>query len=381
MPKRSGLLLASLAVACARHDPAPLDAADATPTDLVCVGSAVAAAPPARPSVAAPSDGTARWFAVASISYGVGTSAKRTPCGWASRGRNIDGRTTGIADSKAGQLTNPARSTCARAPGAPSGVIADGPDGVDNNFGGRVLTLLASLNACFVDGPTDATFTLVLRLDHVAQGDDAHVPGALYLARDLDHAPSFPALDSWPIDARSLLDGASLGSPVTTFPDGYQVGKVWVSGTAVGRVRLPVFLATPATGCAKSWAAAIDVPIDDAQVVVAIDGSGEEGTLVGVVPAAEAKWWIDPVRPRGPLCPGDTTVEQLLTTLEQAPDLTIAGSDHNDPTSTCDAISIGLGIGLRPTGVPGPIIAPPYIARDRCGNPMSDTGDDAADGG
>jgi hypothetical protein len=290
--------------------------------------------------------GSTRWFAFTLLRFGRTDRASGAPanCGWADYGFDLDGRATSLDDSLNG--TN----TCSRLPTSGRGVLTDGADGIDNNFGHALYPLF-----CMSDRPVDARVTLLLRIDDVGGDDDVSAPGAMFLARDLGHAPNFDVTDRWAIDPRSLTDATSMDRPVATFPRGYVAHGVWVSGPSAGRVLVPTFPSSIFSPCAESPPGVavpeVDMPMRPEQVAVRL-ADGGDGVLAGVLSpgplSASLQRWLEPFG----LCPNSSTYEQVMLTIEQASDLVEEAPNLNDPSRQCDAISFGMGFTMKPCGPP-----------------------------
>jgi hypothetical protein len=319
--------------------------------------------PPSRPDVPHTAGGTTRWYALKASHLGVTnrTTGQLDPDGWRAYGFDLDGRDTTADDSIAN------RGTCTRRPGALTRFLQDGDGGIDDNFGQHVMPAVRSFKSdveSFLDDAIAAgKFTLLLRLDGVSAANDPHVPGALYLASAFAGGasrPTFTEADHWPIDPTSLADGASIDAPKVTFPDGYVAGGVWVSGS-LGAGTLDLGLLVGGTdGPLPIESPVIAVPLGDL-------GQSGQGTIAGAIATESLKVGLTPVARRLGICPGGNVYDSVVSTLSLAADL-VSGAPHLQDTSVeCDAISVGIGFDLAPTGAPsgvGPQPAPP--APDQC---------------
>jgi hypothetical protein len=314
------------------------EASPAPTTKLACEGTAPFVVVPARPAIdAGAATANVRWFAFDSIRVGSANS-----CAWAAFGLDLDHRQTGATSADA--------ETCKRSPQAPAEVATDGPGGVDDSFGSHVLVGLRAFSSCLGDEAPDATYTLLLRVDASSDVDAVGITGALFLGRDLGHVPHRDAGDRWLVDPASLGARASLSEPVVRFPDGYVRDGIWVSGVASGQALLPLFPGHSGSACVPERAREIDVPISSPRIVARLDGSG--GVLAGVVPVAGLSSALAPVLASFGLCPGSGTYNGLLDTLTLWADVSAGAPDFQDPSSTCDAISLGVGFTMRPAGEP-----------------------------
>lgn len=315
--------------------------------------------PPPRPSVSR-DGGETKWFAVDAIRLGVGTASARDRDGWRSIGFDLDDRHTTPEDS----VEN--RNTCRRRPGALTKFLQDGHEGIDNNFGQHVLSTVLAFQddpEAFVnDGIHAGRYTLVLKIEGLTGEDDAEVPGALYLGGDFGAGaskPTFTEADRWPINPLSLEGGADLARPKVVFPRGYVRDGWWVSGE-LGRDS--VDLGPMLSG------ADVSLPVEGAVIAVKLDGS--DGIIAGAVDTAKLKAGLAPVARRLGLCEGSAAYEEVVKTLGLAADLVVGAPRSQDPSRECDAISLGYGFTMKPTGAPeGLMKAAVEPAPDGCSGP------------
>lgn len=303
--------------------------------------------PPARPT--STGSGPTKWFAVSEVKLGFtprGSSTK-DPNAWRDYGYDLDRRTTTVEDSK------DSRNSCKRRDGSLTKFLQDGNDGVDNNFGQHVLWSIEGFkpgSEAFVnDGLVTGRYTLILKIENVTEGDNARAPGAMYLGGDFAAGkakPTFTAADRWPINPLSLADGKTLGKPKVTFPNGYIRNGTWVSGD-FGKDTID--LGPMLSG------ADISLPVDGAVVTVKLDGS--EGLIAGAVNTAKLQSGLAPVARRLGLCEGNTAYQDVVKTLSLAADLVAGAPSLQDTSRECDAISLGYGFAMKPTGEPNTLMA------------------------
>jgi len=317
--------------------PLPVDGGPYTSTGL----------PPARPS-ASSTGGATKWFAFDAMKLGLTDRATglSKPTAWQDYGYNLDDRLTSATDS----LTS--TNSCKRLSGSPSKVLADGTLGIDNNFGQHFMAVMKSLKADTEDALNkyfaDGYFTLLLRLDNVGPDDNAKVPGALYVAGRFSTtvAPTFTTADRWPVTSDSLLDGVDLTKPRVTFPAGYMAKGVWVSsdiGSETVDLKLP-FLG----GVLPLESGVLSVRVSDGA-----DGTIAGGTLTSTVTTVFTTW----LKSFG-VCAGTAVYDQCVETLTLSADLVSAAPKLQDTTKPCNALSIGLGFTMKPTGEPKSVVAP-----------------------
>jgi hypothetical protein len=202
--------------------------ADASAQDL--------AGPPARPS-GAPSDSRS-WFAVRRIYLGdtdrfvEGSGFPKTATSWQRFGYDLDGRNT----------VSPSTGTCA--PRSGSGVL-DGPNGIDNAFGARLLPEIQRYVVTFAS-PTEGISAALGRgtdgylFDVRGLTNDA-AQNATGLTVDLlssdgvqveaGSAPAWDGRDEWRVLDGSLVDGTLAGGSKVRFTDAYVGNGTLVSGT------------------------------------------------------------------------------------------------------------------------------------------------------
>lgn len=336
------------------------------------------AKPQPRPS--AKNTGTDKWLAVNGLKLGLTPkdSTKRDTNAWKAYGFDIDQRNTTTDDSKN------AVNTCSRVQGAPSGMLADGNGGIDNNFGGHIMQVISQLQSGAEDSVNksiaDGSFSLVLHLRNYTTADNDSVPGELFIGNSFGDptgvgtstAPSFTSADKWPIVKSSTKDGTIAGGALLQFPTGFVSNGYWVSGDFGGTNTLNLNISISG--------ADIILPIDSGIVTFKLDGT--DGTIAGAMGVQKLQDSLGPVAKKFGICPSSSTYQQVVTTLTQSADLSNgAAADHfNKPGTQCDAISIAIGFTVKETGIPDTVLPPPGPpGPDQCDNP--DGGTDAPAGG
>ena len=328
--------------------------------------------PPKRPTAGAGS-GT-KYFAVNALKLGITRKGTTTsdPNAWKDYGYDLDGRNTTAEDSKT------SNNSCKRKSGSPTSILADGNNGIDNNFGGHVMQTIKSLKSDAEDAVntsiTGGSFTLILKIENVTGGaDSANSPGSLYVANDFNDkktAPTFTEADVWKVNAASLTDGTSLTKPKLTFPNAYISNGYWVSGDfGTGTINLNISLS----------GADISLPIDSGIITVKLS-DGSDGTIAGAMNTDKLKDALTPVAKKFGICPGNATYDQVVDTLTQSADLVSGAPQLQNTAVECTAISIALGFTMKPTGEPKEVIPTPApTGTDDC---SGETGPDASkDGG
>jgi hypothetical protein len=313
--------------------------------------------PPPRPSAAA--KGTTRWFAVSEVKLGFTprNSTEKNADAWKAYGWDLDHRTTTKEDS-----ANSVNS-CKRRDGSLTKFLQDGNGGRDNNFGQHVLWSIESFKPGseeFVnDGLRSGRYTLILKIDNFTTEDNGSAPGMLYLGGDFAEGkakPTFAATEKWPINPLSLSDGKTIAKPKVVFTRGYVSRGYWVSGDfGKDTVDLGPMLS----------GADISLPVESAVITVKLDGT--DGTIAGAVNTAKLQTGLAPVARRLGLCEGNTAYQEVVKTLSLAADLVAGAPNLQDTSRECDAISLGYGFTMKPTGEPTSLmVAATEPAPDTC---------------
>ncbi len=254
------------------------------------------------------------------------------------------------------KFSNPADPAhCKLRPGAKAKeVVIDGPNGEDDSFGKSVMPILLGLNPYFslhaIGAITDGAGTLLVRARNLGPGDayngvSVDLLGAL---GDGTKPTSFDAYQWRPL-ASQLSAGAGQGDAlVASGPstEAYSVGDVLVARGLSGVVLPPMLFDDLADG---------SVALERAGVVLKLSADHRAitgGRVTGLVPTQSLS---DAVRRWGGkvsslLCDG-TTIDTVITYVEAASDQLLTGAQ--DGSRTCDAISIGLGVRARASGVGG----------------------------
>jgi len=300
--------------------------------------------PPPRGQITA-ANGETKWFAIDTLTLGA-----HDPQAWRGLGFDLDARNTKVEDSPTS-----ARS-CKRVKGSPSKVLEDGTGGIDNNFGHQAVAVLKSLSSDFetvtardLEG---GRYTLLLRLDQVGPENNLHVPGAIYLANGLGAKPSFDARDHFPV--------VSIDHPLATFPDGYMVEGTWVSGVGQGTMIVPFTFSS----------AVAHLPVDSGLLSVRV-ADGSHGTLAGVTPVAKLKSAGHITMEALGVCESNATTDQIMSTFTQAADLVSGAPGFQDENRECDAVSVGIGFTMKPTGVPVVAAEPEPKPKSECDGPTT----------
>lgn len=274
---------------------------------------------------------------------------------WRQYGRNVDGLVTTAASTDVCQLQ----------PGAsPSSVKPDGDAGIDNSFGANVVPLIGALAAdpslAMTQSIASGQFTLLLDFgDPFAPADQVGVATGVFSGGTLQSPPLWNGSDVWPVTHASTLNGDK-SQPKAKFSAGTIAGGVWTS-EAAGTLTFELGVA--------GFSLALE--ISKVQLSAKLDGSGatlagSDGVVSGVVDTEklilELKKVAGSFDPS--LCNG-ATFESIAQQIRAASDILLDGSQN--PSQTCNAISIGIGFeasAARIGAVDPPLPPPP----NPCGN-------------
>ncbi len=339
-----------------------VDSASEAATDTRADGDAgePVARPPDRPTGdPKPSlKGKEFWFAVKRFHLGSQNSAGViVDDAWREWGHDVDHVCTSIEDS----ITN--INTCRRVAGAKTNSLRDGMGCRDNNFGQHVIGLakIASpdFEARLVDGTLSGNSTLMIKLEDVDDGpDDPYVPAKMYAATNTT-APKWDGTDERSVSSDSLIDG-TIERPLTSFPRGYLVGNVWVSG--------------------EPSSFTIPIPVADAPAPMKLEGAivtfkvgadrkaGIGGVISGGINLSNLESIIKPIAISSGLCPGSAFYESTLKTVKQYPDLVSGAPKMQSESVECNAMSIGLGFDAARILPVTKVEPPPKPPPGKCGD-------------
>lgn len=266
---------------------------------------------------------------------------------WKAFGSNLDGV---VSDATSTGLCQPAAGALAE------DVYPDGDSGIDNAFGKSVVPMLSSVSAGFSEQVNESIavgyYTWLFKLDPFGpEPNQAPVSTNIYAADSLPSAPVLDGSDCWPVVRASLEDESDMDSAKIAFPNGELVANQLSTGTP-GEVELAVPLAGTILRLTAQHAR------------ITIDFEGEEGVptqgmISGVIDteafveeARDVLGYLDPMMCSGP------TFDAMATSIRQASDIMKDGTQ--DPSATCDGISMGIGFTIVPAGISG--LGPPTPA-------------------
>lgn len=263
---------------------------------------------------------------------------------WKQYGYNIDGVPPG----------NLAAFCVPAAGGSANLVHQEGIDGIENAFGHIVLPqwkappteiVNCSGSPCEPPDPLDK-FRPLLSLDKLGSGSNYYPLAArVDLGGDLGHPPLFDGTDRWPI-----VQGSTLS--LTT---SYLVNDTWVSGT-LASLSLPL----------DSTSGVITLDIHHAVLTMKLDQAhrtATNGTISGVIPTLDLQQRIQALAGKiDPNLCSRAALANILMQIAQASDIMQDGTQ--DPSKTCDGISIGMGFQASVVQF-GPTV-PPMTMPDSC---------------
>jgi len=291
---------------------------------------------PPEPPPEKPGDGPGAVFAVDKLFLGE-TNRDGTPNksnGWRQYGYNLDGKVSTTASK---DLCKPNSSA------APATIYPDGDQGIDNSFGKNILAIILGLepapSTSVNESIGEGSFTVMMSLEGLG-ADPSYNPltTRLYAGADLGAAPAWDGTDMWPVRPELLNDPTDITSSKVVFPQSYLVDNTWVSGTK-GTVNLNLSVS----------GFALNLTIASAILSMELDADHKgavNGTIAGVLETEvlieELQKVVGGFQPS--LCEG-STIEGILNQIRQASDILKDGSQ--DPSRTCDGISVGLGFSAK----------------------------------
>jgi hypothetical protein len=305
-----------------------------------------------------------RVFAINALSLGEADRAgNKGRDAWKKFGFNLDGLITTVADRQSKDL----QRVCKLTPGALPSTHQDGDEGTDNSFGKNVLALLESfapspskdISAGIVRGDFTIMFKIVGLTDDAAQ-TNTNLSGALLVGgtfnEDKTVLPTFSPADDWPY----------LQDPQVPINGAYVNKGVFVNGKGGATVKLSIAV----------QGQSLNLTINKAIISFKHNPTAkslDDGIIAGVINTEELANGLRAIAGRfnKDLCSG-ATVDGIINSIKQTSDMLADGTQ--DPSRTCDGISIGLGFTAKQVGKPTKIAPPSQPEGDPCTDPPAQDG-------
>lgn len=270
-------------------------------------------------------------LSVSELYFGEGNSGEWKKFGW-----NLDDKvSTGLSKD----LCQPAEM------GTANTAYPDGEDGIDNSFGKNLLPTILSLYPTWVSdinaGIDNGRFTAIVRMMCVTEpeGDVPSFTTKLLGGTTLGTPPKFDGTDVWPIEPGLLSDPKDPESSTILFEGSSLTGDTYDAGKkVVFIISVPVRTATESTS--------IKLTLYSARIKMKMGPdrkSSTEGMIGGVLNTEEFVAELKKVGYLMGLC-GQPLFDNLMLQVRQASDIMTDGTQ--DPTKTCDGISMGLGFDM-----------------------------------
>jgi hypothetical protein len=265
-------------------------------------------------------------FALTKLDFGEGTNGQ-----WKTVGFDLDGLTSTAASTDVCQPNSGAD---------PSVPYPDGNMGIDNSFGKNLLPEILALDQTWVTDVNGSlqqgAFNVLLKMYCLPPtGDVPSFTTKLFVATPLATPPKFDGTDVWPVAPELLNDPKDPESSTIIFPNSSVTGNTYDSG------KNQTFIITiPLSAQGKTTLLKLTLNAARATMTLSADRQHATGGMIGGVLNTED--FVAEVKKLGyllglctnPLLPG------LITQVRQASDIMHDGTQ--DPTKTCDGISIGI---------------------------------------
>ncbi len=226
--------------------------------------------------------------------------------------------------------------------GSAATAYPDGNNGIDNSFGRNVLPLMLSLFPSWVTdanvGLQNGSYNMLLKSYCLPPtGDVPVLTTKLFEGTALGAIPQFDGTDTWPVSPALLSNPTDPESSTITFDMSSVTGTTFDSGK-----HQTVVLVLPFVSSTR-----IRLTLHAAQVTMTLAAdrkSATGGILGGVLDTEELITEVKNIGYSLGLC-DSPLFANLLTSIRQASDIVADGSQ--DPTKTCNGISIGFGFEMR----------------------------------
>jgi hypothetical protein len=266
-------------------------------------------------------------FAMTKQVLGDGSSGQ-----WMSLGFNIDG------------LVSTAASTDVCQPNSGGDVATaypDGDNGIDNSWGKNIVPLIVGVyptwssdtNAAIQSGAFSSLYEMSCL---TPKGDVPSFSTKQFLATSLGSTPLLDGTDQWPVAPELLTSAADPDSSMITFPASSITGSLFdTKANQTFAIRFPI--------ASKSGSTMINLTLHAAHVQMTLSAdrkSATGGVIGGVIKTEDFVTEVKKIGYLFNLC-GQSVLTSLITAVRQASDIMSDGTQN--PSSTCDGISIGLG--------------------------------------
>ncbi len=259
---------------------------------------------------------------------------------WKLFGFNVDGK---VSDASSTDLCKPVSGSSA------ASVYPDGNNGNDNSFGKNIVPVIEGVAADFSSSVNDqiasGSFTIMVELESLgADPDQATLSAKLYGGATLGSAPKFDGTDCWPVVPELLSNPSDIQSSTIVFSQGSLAGDVWTSGV-IPKLALSF----------NSQVGVISLTIHQAQMSLKLDADHKGGTLGQIGGVLDTEEFLKQIQTAIAGAAGAFACHLADNQIRQASDIMNDGSE--DPTKTCNGISIGLGFTMKEVQLGG--VAPP----------------------
>nr|UZH23233.1 hypothetical protein [myxobacterium MSr12020] len=266
-------------------------------------------------------------LAVRQLYFGEGNSGE-----WKKVGYNLDDKvSTGLSKD----LCQP------NAGGSTQTAYPDGEDGIDNSFGKNLLPTILSLYPKWVEdvnnGIQNGNFTALMKLMCLPpEGDVPQLTTKLFGATKLGSTPKWDGTDKWPVEPGLLNDPMDPESASILFQNSSVIGATFDAGkNATFILSVPVRTATESTSIKLTlYSAKLTMTLSDDRK------SATAGMIGGVLNTEEFVAEIKKIGALLKIC-DNPLFDNLVLQVRQASDIMSDGTQ--DPSKTCDGITMGLG--------------------------------------
>lgn len=327
----------------------PIEVCDAACIDKYEAEPGDGTAPP-KPDAPTGDGAAPTYFAVDKLFVGdTGFDGSASDNAWKDIGFNIDGFNSD---------KNFAGHCKAVTKQAKSGIRTDGNGGIDNAFGFIIISQgtlpIPNASAAATGAIDDGSFSLLLKFDNLGKAGDYGSVSAQVIPVGMKKGvvPTFSTNDNWnPFNPSD--------SPPIDFKGGWVTKNTWVSGS---KATLPLSL--------EIQGIKITLAIQQAQIAATMNAAHTEitkGVIGGALNTEALVKNLKAVAGNLNLC--GSAFDNIAEQIKQASDSLEAGGQ--DPTKTCDSISIGLGFKASVSGAPGEALPKAEPKPDPCAGQLA----------